>query len=614
MKALELLAPARNAEIGIAAIDCGADAVYIAGPAFGARQAAGNPVEDIALLCSKAHRYGARVFVTLNTILYDSELSEAAALLKAVAAAGADAVIVQDMAVLPLAGKACPDLPLHASTQCAVRDSEKARFLESLGFSRIVLERQLTLNEIASISKSVDAEIECFVHGALCVCYSGQCYLSEMLSGRSAGRGCCVQACRSLYDLVDGGGRVIARNRPLLSLKDLNLIDRLEDLAAAGVTSFKIEGRLKGLSYVMNVTRAYSAALDELVERHPDLYRRASFGRVEGGFTPDLSKTFNRGYTSLFIDGHPSGSVLSVSGKHLGEPVGTVASVRKGRGAWTLSLTSMPDGTRLSNGDGFAFLSSDGEVTGFRGDVCKGAEVTTAPVPLLKEGIRIYRNLDAGFEKTVSARKPVRFIHVDVSAAVEEGTLTLDAVSEDGRRATVKAVLSGETALDRLRMAAMVRTQLSKRTGHYSFSLKDLSFSDIPLMSGAFLNDLRRQLASILDSAGCRPIPLGRGKVNPALAAPGSLSYKENVSNHLSRELYEGRGTRDVEPAYELTHSEGAELMRTRHCIKLSLGLCPKRDGAAPTGDLFLVNNGRRLSLGFDCSRCEMTVSAQLKH
>ena len=305
MISLELLAPARTADIGIAAIDCGADAVYIAGPGFGARQAAGNSLEDIARLCAYAHRFGARIFLTVNTIVYDGELEEVHALMRAAQEAGVDAFIVQDLALTQWEDIT---VPLHASTQCAIRTPEKARWLSSLGFSRLVLERELSLAQVREIAAAVDCEIEAFVHGALCVCYSGQCYLSEHLAGRSANRGACVQACRSLYDLVDGDGKVLLRDKALLSLKDFRLLDALPDLAEAGVTSFKIEGRLKNISYVRNVVREYSLALDRLVAAHPEKYRRASFGTVSQGFAPARTKPSTGGIPhSIWMDVAGSG-------------------------------------------------------------------------------------------------------------------------------------------------------------------------------------------------------------------------------------------------------------------------------------------------------------------
>ena len=420
MKELELLAPARNADIGIAAIDCGADAVYIAGPAFGARQAAGNPVEEVRRLCAYAHRFGARVFVTFNTILYEEELDEARQLFRSLEEAGADAFIVQDLAVLDFGAR----VPLHASTQCAIRTPEQARFYESQGFARLVLERELSLQEVAAIREAVSCELEFFVHGALCVCYSGNCYLSEYLAGRSANRGACVQACRSLYDLSDASGKVLLRDKALLSLRDYNLVDRLEDLAGNGICSFKIEGRLKNLSYVCNVVRAYSRALDALVAAHPDRWRRASFGTVRGGFEPDLSKTFNRGYTQLYLDGRRGPWAAMDTPKGMGERIGEVASVRP-LNAWECVVTVRPRGRdlKLSSGDGFAVVGRDG-ITGFRGDVCEGLQIRCKQVSGLQPGAALYRNLDVAFEKTLQTSRPERLLDVRLMLvpAVAEGT------------------------------------------------------------------------------------------------------------------------------------------------------------------------------------------------
>ena len=452
MDILELLAPARNVDIGIAAIDCGADAVYVAGPAFGARQAAGNPIEDIRRLTEYAHRFGVRIFLTLNTILFDNDLREAERLLSGAKAAGVDAIIAQDLAVWKLT-----DLPVHASTQCAIRTPEKARLYESLGASRLVLEREMSLEQIKAIRDAVGCELEFFVHGALCVCYSGQCYMSERIAGRSANRGECIQACRSLYDLVDGAGNILVRNKALLSLKDYNLRDRLEDLAEAGICSFKIEGRLKSISYVRNVVRAYSLALDELVEANPGKYHRSSSGRAEGGFKPDLAKTFNRGYTRLFLDGKRSAGWSSMDApKSIGEEIGTVVSIASGSNAAhasvrntavsqkdtagrmtggdvTITVRMNDPGNRLRNGDGFSFLSEGrGEIVGFRGDVCQGNRITCRKVHGLYKGAKLYRNLDSAFEKELDSNLPVRRIPVavDISVRISDPVTSTSSVTE----------------------------------------------------------------------------------------------------------------------------------------------------------------------------------------
>ena len=600
MRALELLAPARTADIGVAAIDCGADAVYLAGPAFGARQAAGNPVSDIRRLCDYAHRFGVRIYVTFNTLVYEEEIPQARRLLQELQDAGVDALIVQDAAVTRLAPEG---MILHASTQCAIRTPEKARFTESLGYGRLVLERELSLEQIRAIRTAVDAELECFVHGALCVCYSGQCYLSEHLAGRSANRGACVQACRSLYDLEDAGGRVLVRNKALLSLKDFNLIHRLEDLAEAGADSFKIEGRLKSVSYVRNVVRAYSDALDALVRRFPDKYRRASFGTLRGGFQPDLKKTFNRDYTELFLDGERGEWAAMDAPKSMGEYIGTVDRFRAG------AVTVRPEnpGLTLHNGDGFAFVGRDG-IVGFRGDVCEGFTIRCKEVPGLKAGMRLYRNIDAEFERKLEADRPVRELGVVLQARLSAGALTVSALTEDGRRASVEIPAPFEVARDADRMLETVRTQLAKRTGIYAFSVSGVEADGpIPFMSASFLNGIRRDLAATLDAQPVRMLPLRRGVVRPD-PAPKALTYQDNIANSIAREIYRERGSVSIEEAFELTHREGVEYMRTKYCLRHELGLCPKQRPGTRPEPLFLHNHGRRLRLDFDCAACEMTV------
>lgn len=636
MKFLELLAPARNADIGIAAIDCGADAVYIAGPAFGARQAAGNSMEDIRRLTEYAHRFGARIFLTLNTILFDNELAEAERLLAEAKAAGVDAIIAQDLAVWKLT-----DLPVHASTQCAIRTPEKARLYEGIGASRLVLEREMSLDQIRAIRSSVNCELEFFVHGALCVCYSGQCYMSERIAGRSANRGECIQACRSLYDLVDGSGNVLVRNKALLSLKDYNLKDRLQDLADAGICSFKIEGRLKNISYVRNVVRAYSLALDELVAANPEKLRRVSFGRSEGGFTPDLAKTFNRGYTQLFLDGKRSGNWSSMDApKSIGEEVGTVVSIAPMRQNFsngkrpseeniTITLRMKNPGDRLQNGDGFSFLSKGrGEIVGFRGDVCQGNRITCRNVTGLYPGAKLYRNLSNAFEKELESNLPVRTIPVSVDISVivvpvtstSSGTeedrspslpkrlseptysLKINAVSQDGRSIVLEREAGDSTAENAKRMREMFVAQISKDTGIYSFTLRSLEVEtpdgSLPFLPTSALNAIRRDLAAALEEMPCRAIPL---LVNQASSRTGNaeypvlepdvlsqvqdiqettsngphLSYKANIANHIARKIYMSLGASRTDDAFEISHRPDAELMRTKYCIRYELGLCP---------------------------------------
>ena len=604
MKTLELLAPARTADIGIAAIDCGADAVYLAGPAFGARQAAGNSVEDIARLCRYAHRFGAKVFVTVNTIVFDSEIDSVKELIPQLEKAGTDALIIQDPAVLEMARSSA--MALHASTQCAVLTPEKARFLESLGYGRIVLERQLSLSQIEAISKAVNSEIECFVHGALCVSYSGQCYLSEYLTGRSANRGACAQPCRNLYDLEDGKGRTLSKNKAFLSLKDLNLYSHLKELADAGAMSFKIEGRLKNISYVKNVVKAYSEALDKLVATYPDLYKRASYGHSTGGFKPDLDKTFNRGYTSLFIDGKRGNWSSMLTPKSMGELIGTVRKVT----ADGFILKPAKADTTLSNGDGFAIVTPDGSITGFRADICSGYTVRCKKPEQLREGIPLYRNINASFEKEIQRQSPERVIDVDLTVSFSDGSICASAKTEDGRTASVSLSAPQDKALNEERMLQTIRTQFAKKSSIYAFRTPEIRCQgEVPFMPASFINAIRRELAEKLDSIPVQPIPLKRGQEDPSVQCGANLSYKFNIANDTDRSIYLSRGASTMEQAYELSHREGIELMRSKYCVRHELGLCPKQGKASKAESLYLRNGKMRLCLSFDCARCEMTVS-----
>ncbi len=659
MRSLELLAPARNIDIGIAAIDCGADAVYIAGPDFGARHAAGNSMEDIARLCSYAHRYGARIFLTLNTILYENELEKAYGILCQAEDAGVDAVIAQDLAVARLCNGG-PDgkgrrlkMALHASTQCAIRDVATARFYRSLGFSRLVLERELSLERIAEISSSTDAETEVFVHGALCVCYSGQCYMSEAISGRSANRGECIQACRSLYDLTDMKGNVIVRNKALLSLKDLELINNLRPLADAGAVSFKIEGRLKNISYVRNTVRAYSLALDRIVAESPELYSRASYGRVTGGFTPDPERTFNRGYTELYLSGEKGKWASLDTPKGMGQFIGTVRDISQMQGGeMRVSLALSGKDLTLRNGDGFAFTAKDNSIVGFRGDICQDNTIRAKAVPKLVPGMRLYRNIDSAFEKTLESNPCHRYISVVIEAEIRRDNAGyiahISASTEDGRVYSGDFRLGDTMAENEDRMREMFRNQLGKSTGIYAFSVRNITQeiqdTGLPLVRSAELNEIRRTIAGYFDTVACKKKPLlsvarpecftrisaicsevstgTESHADKTTASPSETrdsyqvlpGYKYNVSNSLSKAVYAASDI-NVTDAYELTHEKGIELMRTRYCVRFELGLCPfHRQGKneSPHGKdsspLLLHNNGKTFRLEFDCRKCEMTV------
>ena len=590
MLELELLSPAKDKAVGIAAIDCGADAVYIAGPGWGNRKAAGNSIDDIRELCTYAHRFGVRIYLTVNTIIYPDEWPAVHSMMLEAQDAGVDAFIIREERLLSL-----PDIrvPMHASTQCAIRTPEAARRFEALGCSRIILERALSLQEVRAIREAVSCELEFFVHGALCVCYSGDCRLSEYLDGRSADRGDCIQACRSLYDLVDESGRTLVRGRALLSMRDFKLLDRLEDLARTGVCSFKIEGRLKSASYVKNVVREYSLALDALVAKHPGEYRRASFGKVSGGFTPNSDLTFNRGYTQWWLDG-VRGRWSSMDTAN-GEFVGEVQAVRPSGGGLMLTLKPAGAGLQLSNGDGFAFFEPGRGVTGFRADRCEGRQIFCKRVDGLRAGVRLYRNINAAFERELEAGSPRREIGVDVDVAVSGSfVIELKAETEDGRCVVSRFNADVDKAENRERSEAMLREQLSKRSGVYAFKVRSVSAPGaLPLLSAGTINSMRRLLAEDIDSyVGLRPPQNDNG-----VAVQADSSAVPSGTSVISSERSEPRNL-------------PAELMRTRYCIKYELGLCPRHQKAKPTGALFLVNNGRRLALGFDCAKCEMTVKA----
>ena len=621
MNQLELLAPARDIQVGIAAIDCGADAVYIAGPRFGARHAAGNEVDRIRELCSYAHRFGTRIFVTLNTILYDNEVEDAFNMMMEVQDAGVDAIIIQDLAIIEMVrrnpGKI--HIPLHASTQCAIRTPEQAVFLENLGFSRLILERELSLEEIRKIREAVSCELEFFVHGALCVCYSGQCYLSEKIAGRSANRGTCIQACRSRYDLTDDKGRTLVKDKALLSLKDYNLRERLEDLAEAGITSFKIEGRLKNISYVRNVVRDYSTALEGLLSRRPGKYVRGSYGRVSGGFAPDTDKTFNRGYTELYLNGTKGKWAAMDAAKSMGEEIGTVSSLNKEKSVVSLRMSGKS--TIPHNGDGFPSVAADGSICGFRRDVCSGNTIRCKSTPELFIGARIFRNIDVAFEKEMERKPCLREIRTEVWLAISSSDGHARAVTEDGRTVRLDFDCGSVSADNQDRMKAMIVNQIEKSSGHYRLFIKEITAEGpLPFMSASALNGIRRELADKLEEIPClkKDILNRTDKIKPGtgLFPFKDATYKANISNLLAENVYKEAGANSFEKAYEIEHQESAELMRTRYCIRHELGLCPKQSqskdasSAAKASPLYLLNNGQRFTLVFDCRRCEMVVKA----
>ena len=608
-RSIELLSPAKNLECGIEAIKHGADAVYIGAGRFGARQAAGNSVDDIAELTRFAHFYGAKVYVTVNTILKDSELADAEKLIWQLYEAGADALLVQDMAVLRMK---LPPIALHASTQCDVRGVDKVRFLASCGFTRVVLARELSLGEIRAIHEACpDVELECFVHGALCVSYSGQCYASQYCFGRSANRGECAQFCRLKFDLVDSDGQTVVKGRHLLSLRDMNRMESLEELMDAGVCSFKIEGRLKEISYVKNVTAAYSQAVDNILERRQE-FCRASSGHSSVMFTPDVYKSFNRGFTDYFLHGRSADIWSPNTPKSMGELMGQVRIT--GRGFITITGNKS-----FHNGDGLCYIGHDGELKGFRVNRVENGRIflylESGEMPSIAAGTDIYRNFDQEFEKTLAKESAVRKIPVDITFEEAASGYRVSMTDEDGNEAAVESEWKKEDA--RTPQEANIRTQLGKlgNTGFDARSI-DVKLEGERFIPSSLLSDMRREVTAELErqrmDSYIRP---EQGKASDAMDYPvKELTYLGNVMNAQARTFYQDHGVVRVDDAFEKTVPDSAVVMFCRHCIKNSMGLCPKnrRKDVQVRKPLYLVSNdGRRFRLRFDCSHCQMEVLAE---
>ena len=605
IQTLELLAPAKNLECGIAAIDHGADAVYIGADHFGARAAAGNSTDDIARLCSYAHQFGARVYVTVNTIVYDNEIDSVRRLLKRIGEAGADAILVQDMALVSMLSDI--GLEMHASTQTDNRTADKVEWLRRLGLKRVVLARALSVDEIAEIhAKHPDVELEVFVHGALCVSYSGQCYASQYCFQRSANRGECAQFCRLKFDLVDAEGKVIEHDRHLLSLKDMCQIDNLERLAEAGAVSFKIEGRLKDVAYVKNVTAAYSRRLDEIVAAHPDKYRRASFGRVDYGFDPDLRKTFNRGYTTYFADGRQPDIFSPDTPKALGEYVGKVKEVKR----QCLTVSGVAS---FANGDGLCFINADRQLEGFRVNRAEGNRLYPSSMPRnLRQGVALYRNNDQQFERLLSRPSAVRRLSLTMSLSATESGFALDVATEDGRKARVEAKAE-HTVAQKPQHENIVR-QLSK-LGTTIYDCTNITIpDDFPwFVPSSLLAQMRRDACAEVSEHSLtskNPSPLTSNSLSPlTYKNPSRPPYLLNASNTLAVEFYRQLGVEASAFETQKKHGVGEKLMQCRFCLRHALGYCVNKGGRKPQWKepLFLrLPDGRKFQLQFNCKRCEM--------
>ena len=668
MKKIELLSPAKNLEVGIAAINHGADAVYIGGPGFGAREKVSNSIEDIEKLCRHAAIYDAKVYVTLNTLLFDNELEQARKVAWDCYNAGVDALIVQDMALLMMD---MPPIALHASTQCNNTTAEKVKFLEDVGFKQVVLARELSINEIKEIRSKTTVPLEFFVHGALCVCYSGQCYLSHVIGHRSANRGACAQPCRLKWNLEDENGKVLIANRHLLSLRDMNNSKNLEELIDAGISSFKIEGRLKDADYVKNTTAFYRHALDEIINRRPDL-ERSSRGVSSPSFKPNLEKSFSRGFTDYFIHGRQKNIDAPFTPKSMGEYIGEIKKIDGKR--LTVKLN---DGITLHNGDGLCFLDENNELQGFNVNGVEGNAILCSkemsPLPavgrndvkkaVISSGVKrngeilsdtmhpnkkdfstplrsarndkLYRNFDIVWQKSVDASSGNRKLPINLELSETTEGFQLTSVNEN---VSITLQCQKDVAKNPEKALENIRTKLSQ-WGDTKFNVEniDIQLDTIYFIPASVLGEMKRQLVVALEKTLIESsFRLKRSKAERngeilhqrkhsgkedfsttislrSMSARNDglddhISYLSNVTNFLSRKFYENHGVTHIDDGLEKTTPEGEiVVMTTKHCIRYANGMCAKETGK-PASPLFISNDRGRFRLDFDCKNCCMKV------
>ena len=621
MRKLELLAPAKDLKCGIAAIDCGADAVYIGAARFGARQAVGNSIDDINELCEYAHKFGCKVYVTVNTIIYDNELEDTQKLLNELGRIGVDAILVQDMGITKL--QLPQNVALHASTQTDNRSAEKVEWLARHNFDRVVLARELSLEEIRIIHRRVpQTELEVFVHGALCVSYSGVCYASEYCFGRRANRGACAQFCRMKFDLTDKDGNEIINQAHLLSLKDMCRIDSLEQLADAGVTSFKIEGRLKDINYVRNVTAAYSNQLNEIISRRGSEYERASSGVCDIRFTPNLNKTFNRGFTDYFLNGRTSDLASFYTPKAMGEYVGKVKEIRG-------NSFNVAGTTSFANGDGLCFINSNNELEGFRINRAEGNRLFPLRMPRgLRKGIALYRNSDQLFEKELNGDNGQRKLGIRINIKASAEGLHIEAKTCDEK---LHINLQKDISLEKAQKSQVdnIKRQISK-FGNTIFTVEDVIVepTDFPwFIPNSILAEIRRQAADELmgrlsemsenqkdtktkDQAQQLP---DNGKVSFHSISSYQQPYMYNIANRLAHSFYEQEGMSDITPAFEIKKPSSSLVMQCRYCLRHELGQCKKshkQSGLLKEPLHLRLADGRTFRLEFDCKKCQMNIYA----
>ena len=606
LRKIELLAPAKNLEIGIEAIKHGADAVYIGAPSFGARAQATNTISDINRLVDFAHQYQAKIYCTVNTILYDNELKDVEAMIHSLYRAGVDAIIVQDMSLLRLD---LPPIALHASTQCDIRDAEKALFLQKMGFSQLVLARELTISEINEIANKVNVPIETFCHGALCVSYSGRCQISQAIKNRSGNRGECAQFCRLSYDLEDSDGNILLRQKHLLSLRDFNAHNRLEQMIDAGVSSFKIEGRLKDMEYVKNVVAYYSQALDKIVDAK-EIIVRSSIGKTNLTFSPQLEKSFNRSFTHYFLDGrHPDNgsSMASINTpKSQGEFLGKVINVQRNE-------ITLDAAVAVANGDGISFFDRDGNYNGFRINKVIDNKLYLKERCNLSRGDVLYRTFDKAFTDVLSRNSAQRTIDVDFTLWVSGNILCLKAQDESGCAATHSIILENEPQ-QAMKPQAERQRQVLAKLGDTVFTMRGCKIKDNVFIPASLLTRLRRETIELLLT--CRKISyqrdLRKQEDLTAVFPYHTLESSDNVANTLAEKVYRDHGVKTIEPAIEQGKLiKNQAVMTTRYCLRRELGACLKdsktRNNLPPT---LMLRNGRTLlKVDCDCKLCEMRIS-----
>lgn len=601
MRKLELLAPARDAEYGRAAIDYGADAVYIGGPAFGARYAATNTVEDIARLADYAHMFGARVFVALNTIVFEDELPAAERIAREVIEAGADALIVQDMAFMRMG---LSGAEMHASTQMCSTTPEQVRFLQESGFARVILERGLTLDEIRAIRQTTTVDLECFVHGAICVGFSGQCYLSRSMGPRSGNRGECSQPCRLPYDLTDERGKVIIKNKHLLSVQDMNLTARLPQLIDAGITSFKIEGRLKELPYVKNVVAHYRREIDRAIADRGEAFGRSSSGRTLIDFTPDPDRTFSRGGGLWMIDGKRGGVASFDTPKAMGAYIGKVGHAGR-------DYFEMDSDTELTPGDGICFIAG-GELAGTNINRVEGRRIYPNKAEGIAVGTRIYRNLDRVFSALLDQSRTRRVVDARAKFDIAANKVTLTLADTEGTTASATAEGPFDTAANPERMLETLRAQAAKSGGSiFAISEVETAVTDgaIPFLPMGAINDLRRRVIDALTGKRTVKPPMVIATEDASFPYPSDhLGGEANVVNSLAERFYRDHGVCRIDPAFDTLQSlDGVRVMTTAYCLRRELGECLK-ESPKLKGRLFLRRGETTYRLEFDCEKCRMHI------